>query len=134
MPERGGGADRTATGCKERLTASELDNDGGASGQEDASGLRERVLPIWRVPRPRRRRRFDLLIRGIRQSRIKRLRRRRACLRIASTFAANAAGSMIGVPRHGDIDSRSVSLETMSSAPTSAARSRIRLSWWSEQS
>ena len=33
---------------------------------------------------------------------------------------------MIGVPRHGDIDSRSVSLETTSSAPTSAARSRIR--------
>ena len=34
---------------------------------------------------------------------------------------------MIGVPRHGDIDSRSVSFETMMSAPTSAARSRIRL-------
>ena len=70
---------------------------------------------------------INLLIRGIRQVTVY-LRRRRACLRIASTFAANAAGSMIGVPRHGDIDSRSVSLETMSSAPTSAARSRIRLS------
>ena len=70
---------------------------------------------------------------GIRQVTIY-LRRRRACLRIASTFAANAAGSMMGVPRHGDIDSRSVSLETMSSAPTSAARSRIRLSSWSGQS
>ena len=73
------------------------------------------------------------LIRGTRQVTVY-LRRRRACLRIASTFAANAAGSMIGVPRHGDIDSRSVSLETMSSAPTSAARSRIRLSSWSGQS
>ena len=41
MPERGQGADRAATDCKERLTASELDNDGGESGQEDASGLRE---------------------------------------------------------------------------------------------
>jgi hypothetical protein len=70
---------------------------------------------------------IDLLIRGIRQVTVY-LRRRRACLRMASTFAANAAGSMIGVPRHGDIDSRSVSLETMSRAPTSAARSRIRLS------
>jgi hypothetical protein len=30
-------------------------------------------------------------------------------------LAANAAGSMIGVPRHGDIDSRSVSFETMMS-------------------
>jgi hypothetical protein len=67
---------------------------------------------------------INLLIRGIRQVTVY-LRRRRACLRIASTFAANTAGSMIGVPRHGDIDSRSVSLETMSSAPTSAARSRI---------
>jgi hypothetical protein len=38
---------------------------------------------------------------------------------------------MIGVPCHGDIDRRSVSLETMSGAPTSAARSRIRLSSWS---
>jgi hypothetical protein len=70
---------------------------------------------------------INLLIRGIRQVTVY-LRRRRACLRIASTFAANAAGSMIGVPHHGDIDSRSVSLETTSSAPTSAARSRIRLS------
>ena len=77
--------------------------------------------------------RLDLLIRGTRQVTVY-LRRRRACLRIASTFAANAIGSMIGVPRHGDIDSRSVSLETMSSAPTSAAKSRIRLSSWSGQS
>jgi hypothetical protein len=76
---------------------------------------------------------INLLIRGTRQVTVY-LRRRRACLRIASTFAANAVGSMIGVPRHGDIDSRSVSLETMSSAPTSAARSRIRLSSWSGQS
>ena len=53
MPERGRGADRAATDCKERLIASELDNDGGESGQEDASGLREWVLPIWRVPRQR---------------------------------------------------------------------------------
>lgn len=44
---------------------------------------------------------------------------------MASTFAANAVGSMIGVPSHSDIDSRSVPLETMSSAPTSVARSRI---------
>jgi hypothetical protein len=74
------------------------------------------------------RRRLDLvLMRGIRQVRIY-LRRRRACLRIASTFVANAVGSMIGVPRHGDTDSKSVSLETISSAPTSAARSRMRLS------
>ena len=41
MPERGQGADRAATDCKERLTASELDNNGGESGQEDASSLRE---------------------------------------------------------------------------------------------
>jgi hypothetical protein len=74
-----------------------------------------------------------LLVRGTRQVTVY-LCRRRACLRIASTFAANAVGSMIGVPRHGDIDSRSVSLETMSSAPTSAAKSRIRLSSWSGQS
>jgi hypothetical protein len=33
--------------------------------------------------------------------------RLRACLRIASTWEAKAAGAMIGVPRHGDIDSRS---------------------------
>ena len=49
MPERGQGADRAATDCKERLTASELDNNGGESGQENASGVREWVLPIWRV-------------------------------------------------------------------------------------
>jgi hypothetical protein len=54
--------------------------------------------------------------------------RRRACRRMASTLAANAAGPMIGVPRHGDIESKSVSLEIRISAPTSAARSRIRLS------
>ena len=41
MPERGQGADRAATDCKERLTASELDNNGCESGQEDASSLRE---------------------------------------------------------------------------------------------
>src|SRR5271169_3335817 len=76
---------------------------------------------------------INLLTRETRQVTVY-LRRRRACLRIASTFAANAVGSMIGVPRHGDIDSRSVSLETTSSAPTSAARSRIRLSSWSGQS
>src|SRR5436190_5508700 len=67
---------------------------------------------------------LDLQIRRIQQFRIY-LRLRRARLRMASTFAANAVGSMIGVPSHGDIDSRSVPLETMSSAPTSAARSRI---------
>ena len=38
-------------GLHKRLTASELDNDGGESGQEDTSGLREWVLPIWRLPR-----------------------------------------------------------------------------------
>lgn len=63
-----------------------------------------------------------------------RYRRRRAWRRMAPTLAANAVGSMIGVPRHGDIDSRSVSLDTTISAPTSAARSRIRLSSWSGQS
>ncbi len=61
-------------------------------------------------------------------------RLRRAWRLIASTFDANAAGSMIGVPRQGDIDSRSVSLDTTISAPTSAARSRIRLSSWSGHS
>jgi hypothetical protein len=55
-------------------------------------------------------------MRGIRQVAVY-LRGRRAGRRIASTFAANAAGSMTDVPRHGGIDSRSVSLETMSSAP-----------------
>src|ERR1700730_3694793 len=60
--------------------------------------------------------------------------RRRACRRMASTLTANAVGSMIGVPRHGDIDKRSESLDTKMSAPTSAARSRIRLSSWSGQS
>ena len=57
-------------------------------------------------------------MRGIRQVTVY-LRRRRACLRMASTFAANAAGSMIGVPRHGDIDSRSVSLDTRAAPPLS---------------
>jgi hypothetical protein len=45
-----------------------------------------------------------LLIRGIRHVRIY-LRRRRACLPIAPTYAANAIGSMTGMPRHGGIDS-----------------------------
>jgi len=34
----------------------------------------------------------------------------------------------MGVARHGDIEVRSVSSETMMTAPTSAARSRMRLS------
>ena len=46
MPDAAG----APTDCKERLTASELDNNGGESGQEDASGPREWVLPIWRIP------------------------------------------------------------------------------------
>src|SRR5436190_6729503 len=86
------------------------------------AGLRQ--SPALTPGQRRRRRRLDLQIGEIRQVGIY-LRLRRACLRMASTFAANAVGSMIGVPRHGDIDSRSVPLETMSSAPTSAARSRI---------
>ena len=56
--------------------------------------------PPLRRTRPARgveqRRRLDLLIRETRQVTVYR-RRRRACLRIASTFAANAVGSMIGV-------------------------------------
>jgi hypothetical protein len=55
-------------------------------------------------------------------------RLRRVWRRMASTLAAKAMGVRMGVPRQGDIDSRSVSLETMSMAPTSAARSRTRLS------
>ena len=50
MPERGRGADPAGTDCKERLIASELDNDGGESGQEDASGLREWVLRSGESP------------------------------------------------------------------------------------
>jgi len=39
--------------CKERLTASELDNDGGESGQEDASGLRSGSYRSGESPRQR---------------------------------------------------------------------------------
>lgn len=46
MPERGRGADHAATDSKERLTASELDDDSDESGQEDASGLCGWVEPI----------------------------------------------------------------------------------------
>jgi hypothetical protein len=50
MPERGRGTDRAATHCKERLIAGDLDNDGGESGQEDASGLCEWVYRSGESP------------------------------------------------------------------------------------
>jgi hypothetical protein len=44
---------------------------------------------------------------------------------MASTFAASAADSMTGVLRYGYIGGESVSLDTMSSAPTSATKATI---------
>ena len=55
------------------------------------------------------------------------IHRRLRARREASTSDANCGGSMIGLPRHGDMLVRSASAETMRNAPVAAARSRIRL-------
>ena len=61
-------------------------------------------------------------------------RRRLRARRQASTIDANCDGSMIGRPRQGDMPVRSASADTIRNAPTTAARSRIRLSSQSGQS
>ncbi len=52
----------------------------------------------------------------------------RTARRIASTRAANSPGRIIGMPLQGDISTRSISLETMRTAPLANASSKMRLS------
>src|SRR5207237_124594 len=58
---------------------------------------------------------------------------RRRARRMASVRLTKSAEVTTGVPRQGDIESRSVSSETMRTDPLAAAHSRMRLSSWSRR-